>query len=174
MDPAAFCWSAVFQRCSEEDPSYLVKALSFYSVPSWSFYLVTKVTARSQFITIYVLISDWTRPLSLDRETPSIMLLAHAILAFFSCPSILVCSGTSQSRKGALAIGVGRIPRLETLQTMFETEHKCWFPRKDFSLMIICPCAERLYRNQDWDETFKCIRKDRVYIVWSLTLSKGF
>lgn len=70
MDPAPSCWSTVFQWCSGENPSYLEMALSFYSVPSWSFYLVSKVTAHSQFLTMYVLISDWPRTLSLDRKAP--------------------------------------------------------------------------------------------------------
>lgn len=108
MDPAVFCWNVVFQRCSGEGPLCLEMALTFHSVPSWSLYLFSKVMAQGCFITTHVLISDWLRPLLLGGETSSSMHLAHAILTFLSCPCMLVCSGTGQSQKDTLAIGIGR------------------------------------------------------------------
>lgn len=108
MDPAVSCWNVVFQRCSGEGPLCLEMALTLHSAPSWSLYLFSKVMAQSCFIKTHVLISDWLRLLPLGGETSSTMHLAHAILTFFSCPCMLVCSGTGQSQKDALAIGIGR------------------------------------------------------------------
>lgn len=126
MDPATSYWSVVFKVAVGKVPRVLKRHRLFIVFPSWSFYLFSKVMAHSQIITTYALISSWSRPLSQGGETSSITCLACAILAFFSCPWIPVCS--VMKRCASHRDMYVYVARQETQKTIFETEHKCHLP----------------------------------------------
>lgn len=129
MDPVESCWSVVFKDMVGRVPC-LEKSLSFHSVPSWSFYLVSSVTVCTSSL-LCMFLNFWLVGTAVPgQEEPQHHMPSMCCTGSFLLPMHSDLSRYWPIQKRYLAMGrcrlalAGRKPFRRRLR-----QHKCHLPR---------------------------------------------